>query len=191
MKKMLVILASLLAMILIPQTGYAYNINRWSRLLDLSPVQQAKIKTIVYQARRERIRVRANLQLARLDLRQLLEQHKPNKSTVIASIDKLGKFELLIKKSRILMMLKIKAVLTPKQAAKANKFYRRNRWRRRNNRRRFRSWKRRRRMYRRNRRRMHRRNRRRMHRRNRRFNRRNNHRFDGPPPTDMPKMPKK
>lgn len=103
---------------------------RLAEMLNLTPQQRESIRKIRYESQREMIRARAELQLARLDLRQLTEQHRPDMKKVSAAIDKVGGLEMKLKKSRIMMMLKMKAVLTPEQAAKAAELrrQRRARW---------------------------------------------------------------
>ena len=110
--------------------GGGGGFSRVAEMLNLTPQQREAIRKIRYDSKREMIRARAELQLARLDLRQLTEKHRPNLAKVSAAIDKVGALELKLKKSRILMMLKMKALLTPEQAAKAAELrrQRRARW---------------------------------------------------------------
>lgn len=115
-------------------------VERWSRVLNLSTAQQTQIKKIVYQSRRKQITLKANLQLARLDMHQLLSQHKPDEAKVVAAVEKTAGFELAMKKSRILMWVRVKAVLTAKQAAKLARLNARKRARRKRARRAFRRW---------------------------------------------------
>lgn len=122
----------------LPTQASAGWLGRIGRKLNLSDGQLSQIRTIVYQSRRSQIALKAQLQLSRLDLRQLLEQHKPNEAKVIAAIDKAGANELALKKSRILMMVRIKAILTPQQAAKWNQIRNRRQMRRRKMRKRMR-----------------------------------------------------
>ncbi|GEM_PF-4238229 len=98
--------------------GGGLGFTRLAEMLNLSPQQRDVINKLRYDNQRAVIRLRAELQLARLDLRQLTEQHRPDLKQVEALIDKVGRLEIQLKKSRILMMLKMKAVLTPEQAAK-------------------------------------------------------------------------
>ena len=131
-KWMLASLLTLAILLALPFQASAGWMDRVARKIGLSPAQQSQIKTIIYNARRNQITTKAKLQLARLDLRQLLDQHKPSETKVLAAVDKVGAIELQMKKSRILMMLRVKAVLTPQQAAKWQELKRRRRaWRRR------------------------------------------------------------
>lgn len=130
----------LMAIVAMPQPAHANRIRRMAKFLNLSDAQVAKIKSITYAARRTQIGIRAKLQLARLDLQQLLSQHRPDLKTVSAAIDKVGGFQLSLRKSRVMMMLKIKALLSKQQAEKMQAFNRRRKLRRRRLRKRFRRW---------------------------------------------------
>jgi Spy/CpxP family protein refolding chaperone len=144
-------MVALIASLFVPMQASANRMRRMARQLNLTAAQQQSIKTIVYQSRRSMITLKAQLQLARLDLSQLLDQHKPDQKAVVTALDKVGALELQMKKKRILMMLKIKALLTPQQATKWRQIQTRRRARRRRMRRRWRKmrrrrWQRRRRM---------------------------------------------
>lgn len=142
---------ALVCVVAAPVSASANWMMKMANRLNLTAAQQSSIKNIVYKQRRSQITLKANLQLARLDLRQLLDQHKPDETKVIAAVDKAGSYELQLKKSRILMMVRIKSVLTAKQAKQWSEFQRQRRARRRKwRKRRRRRWmKRRRRMMRR------------------------------------------
>ena len=103
--------------LLLPQQASAQRwLLRVADKLNLTEAQQTKIKTLVYNMQRDNIRAKAALQLARLDLKQLLDQHRPDLKKVKAAAEKVGKLEVQRKTSRILMFVKIKAVLTAQQA---------------------------------------------------------------------------
>ncbi len=110
--------------------GGGGGFTRLAQMLNLTQAQRETINKLRYENQRVVIRLRAELQLARLDLRQMTQKHRPDLKQVEALIDKVGRLEVQLKKSRILMMLKMKAVLTPEQAAKAAELrkQRRARW---------------------------------------------------------------
>lgn len=89
--------------------------NKWAQKLGLSAAQQEQIKQIRYHSMRQVIQLKAKLQLARLDLSQLLSQHKPDQTALEAAIDKAGKLRLSMKKLRILQRIKMQAVLSASQ----------------------------------------------------------------------------
>lgn len=141
MSRFLTLTAMLLAGIfMIPNVAEANRLRRMTRLLNLSPQQQETIKNIIFKARRSQISLRANLQLLRLDLNQLIRKHRPNLSKVSALLDKLGAAELNMKKSRIMMMLKIKLALNKNQAEKLTRINERRRRRRMHRRKMFSRW---------------------------------------------------
>ena len=145
MKRYFAIIALLLAgFIVVPAAAHANKLRRMVRFLKLSPQQESQVKAILYKARRAQISMKAQLQLAKLDMHQLVSQHRPNLKAVSAAIDKVGKMEIAMKKSRIMMMLRVKATLTKQQAEKLGRFNQRRRMRRRMRRRQFRQWRRRR-----------------------------------------------
>lgn len=182
-KLMIALVLGLVGIFAIPQQSQANRLRRMKRFLKLSEAQVTKIRNIMYSARRTQIQTKAKLQLARLDLHQLVSQHRPNLKAVSTALDKVGAIELTLKKSRVMMMLRIKATLSSQQAEKLEKFNNRRKMRRRRMRRRFRRWMRGRRW--RNRRR--RRQMRRRWRRNRRFRDDRNGGGDVPPPVQPPK----
>jgi Spy/CpxP family protein refolding chaperone len=92
-----------------------------------------QIRNIRFQTKRQHIQLKARIQLARLELRQLLNQQKPDATLVSQAIDKAGKLHLQLKKQRILARLKMQAVLTTKQfevwkQIRARRHARRRRW---------------------------------------------------------------
>jgi Spy/CpxP family protein refolding chaperone len=121
MKKILTLIALFLMTWMFAPNVEAFDIHRWSRKLKLTEQQENQIKAIILKQRREQIQLRAQLQLARIDMRELLDQHRPDVGKVLQAVENVGKFELALKKSRILMVVQIKAIFTPEQNAQANK----------------------------------------------------------------------
>lgn len=98
------------------------RIEGMAKLLNLSSQQVEQIKKITYESRRQQITIQAQLQLARLDLSQLVSQHRPDLKAVDAALDKVGQLELSMKKNRVMMMLRMKALLSKEQADKLQEF---------------------------------------------------------------------
>lgn len=92
--------------------------ERLAHELSLTDAQKEQMQRIRLEQQRQVIKLRAELQLARLDLGQLLREARPDQAKVIAQVEKLGKIEIELKKVNILSMVKMKSVLTPEQAKK-------------------------------------------------------------------------
>ena len=123
MKRLTVLMAIFMSVIfIIPNIAEARWLNRMEKRLNLTAQQTQQIKKLMYNSKRYKITLRAKLQLARLDVRQLLEQHRPNIANVSKAIDKVGAIQLALHKHRILNMLKIKALLSPEQAKKLDQW---------------------------------------------------------------------
>ncbi len=131
---------ALIGAFVMPQPSQANRLRQMKRMLKLSDAQVSKIRNIMYTSRRSQIQRKAQLQLARLDLHQLVSKHRPDLKAVSTALDKVGKIELELKKSRVMMMLKMKAVLTRQQAEQLEQFNSRRKARRRRMRQRFRRW---------------------------------------------------
>ncbi len=126
-KKILIAMATMTALFIFAQLVSANPLLRWSEVLGLSPKQEQKIKDILFQSKKEMIMLKAKLQLAKLELQQLLDQYKPDPDKVIKALEKVAQAKLELRKKQMLMMLKIRSVLTPEQFKKY-KQVRRKRW---------------------------------------------------------------
>jgi Spy/CpxP family protein refolding chaperone len=67
---------------------------------------------------RKAIQARADIQLARLDLRKLMEADKPDSKAIEAQIDRIAGLRAGLEKSRMATMLEFRASLTPEQQKK-------------------------------------------------------------------------
>jgi Spy/CpxP family protein refolding chaperone len=83
--------------------------------LDLPKEQREKIADLREKQERAAIRVRADLQTARLDLRRLTRAEKADRMAINRQIDRIAQLRADMKKARIGMMLDIRALLTPEQ----------------------------------------------------------------------------
>jgi len=79
-----------------------------------------KIKKLAFETRKKMISLRAKLELARLELHQSLDNRNTAESTIIAKVEKLGALKAALMKNRILMLFRIKKLLTPAQEKKLN-----------------------------------------------------------------------
>jgi Spy/CpxP family protein refolding chaperone len=89
-----------------------------ARELDLTPEQQDKMKASRDREERKAIQARADIQLARLDLRKLMEADKPDSKAIEAQIDKIAGLRAGLEKSHVATMLDFRASLTPEQQKK-------------------------------------------------------------------------
>jgi len=138
MKQTLKIMLTLgLGLLLLPLSASAQKMHRIAKRLNLSPAQQSKIRQITYQGRRSTIMLKANLQIAQLDLRNELAKNRPDTKKVMAGIEKVGKLRIEMRKKRTMVQLRIRKVLSVAQW-KQWRVIQRNRWKRRWKKRRWR-----------------------------------------------------
>ena len=89
-----------------------------ARELDLSPQQIEKMKAARQNQQRKAIQARADIQIARLDLRKLMEADKPDPKAIEAQIDRIAGLRAGMEKSRAAAMLEFRASLTAEQQKK-------------------------------------------------------------------------
>jgi Spy/CpxP family protein refolding chaperone len=86
--------------------------------LDLTPEQQKKVEAAHEKAQRAAIQAQADLQVARLDLQNLLRADHPDKVKIDAQIDKLARLRAGLQKTHVQALLEVRSVLTPEQVQK-------------------------------------------------------------------------
>jgi Spy/CpxP family protein refolding chaperone len=91
--------------------------------IGLSDQQIEKVQELSLKADREQIDIRADLDKAHLDMRQLLSADKPDQKAVFAQIEKIGALEIRMKKNRIGLMLEVRKLMTPAQWEKIEKIW--------------------------------------------------------------------
>lgn len=89
-----------------------------ARELDLTPQQIEKMKASRDAQQRKAIQARADIQIARLDLRKLMEADKPDAKAIEAQIDRIAGLRAGLEKSHVAAMLDFRASLTPEQQKK-------------------------------------------------------------------------
>lgn len=87
-------------------------------MLDLSDAQKAKMREIHEKQERAQIQSRADLQIARLDMRKLVHAENPDAAAINAQVDRMAKIRSDMAKARIATMLEARAQLTPDQRKK-------------------------------------------------------------------------
>ncbi len=97
-------------------------IRQFAREIGLSDDQIRKLDELHYLAEKEKVDIRAELDKARLELRHLMSQDKPNESAVFGMVEKIGAIRVRMQKNRVGLMLKVKALMTPAQWEKLESF---------------------------------------------------------------------
>ncbi|HEV2105343.1 MAG TPA: Spy/CpxP family protein refolding chaperone [Candidatus Eisenbacteria bacterium] len=87
---------------------------RFARL-DLSDEQRSRLAAIRDRQQRKAIQARADLAIARLDLRALLRADNPQNAAIDAQIDHIARMRAELAKSRVAAMLEARSALTPEQ----------------------------------------------------------------------------
>ncbi len=83
--------------------------------LNLTRDQKERLADIHDRQAREGIRMRADLAVARLDLRKLLRADPPSQSAIDAQIDRIARTRAELAKARVASLLEMRSVLTPEQ----------------------------------------------------------------------------
>jgi Spy/CpxP family protein refolding chaperone len=91
--------------------------NRLAQL-DLSQDQRDRIARVRDARGRDMVQKRADLQMARLDLRKLLRSEKPDQDAINAEIDRMAAIRADMQKSGVGARLEIRSILTDAQRAK-------------------------------------------------------------------------
>jgi Spy/CpxP family protein refolding chaperone len=86
--------------------------------LDLTDTQKQRLRELRERQARHDIQARADLQLARLDLRRLMTSDHPDAGAIDTQIDKLSRLRADRQKERVATMLEARALLSPEQRAK-------------------------------------------------------------------------
>ena len=89
------------------------------RELDLSKEQREKMADLREKHERAAIRMRADLQTARLDLRRLMRADKADRMAIDRQIDRMAQMRADMQKARVGMMLDMRGLLTPEQRERA------------------------------------------------------------------------
>jgi Spy/CpxP family protein refolding chaperone len=86
--------------------------------LDLTDAQRGKLRDIHEAAARKNVQRRADMELARMDLRKLMRADSPTTSSVNAQIDKITRLQADGMKAHFDTFMQARAVLTPEQLKK-------------------------------------------------------------------------
>jgi len=86
--------------------------------LGLSAGQLQRVREIRLTSQRKAIRLRADLKLAHLDLRALLEADHPDKGAIYEKLDEIGALRTKLEKNRIEARLAVRKLLNSEQQKK-------------------------------------------------------------------------
>lgn len=96
--------------------------RKFMKKLGLDGKQIKQIDDLTYRADREKLDIRHEIEKNHLDLQQLMSADKPNEAAIFSKLEKISALELKLKKNRIGLMLKIRAILTPQQWEQLQEF---------------------------------------------------------------------
>jgi len=97
--------------------------------VGITDEQVAAIRKQVSDFRKTEIRNRADLQVKRIDLRDLLAAEKPDRAAINAKLQEISSAQLALEKSRIDFRLNMRDAITPAQREKLRQLMS-DRWRR-------------------------------------------------------------
>jgi periplasmic protein CpxP/Spy len=101
------------------QRQHGRYLMRILKKLDLTDEQKANAREIMMAARKQAIPMRAELQVAQLELQDLLVQDDVDRAAVDQHLDQIGQLRQKLMQHRVATRLKLHAMLTPEQRAKA------------------------------------------------------------------------
>lgn len=83
--------------------------------LGLTPEQKERIRGMVFEGRKEQIRLQSDLKIGNLQLRELMTQDRPDKFKIDKMIDDIGAIRTRMQKARVERMLSLRDILTKEQ----------------------------------------------------------------------------
>jgi Spy/CpxP family protein refolding chaperone len=92
--------------------------DRIHQKLDLTDQQREELKALHFNTARGQIKMRADLKIARLELKEILTRAEPNRKEVDQKLDQIAKIQTDLRKSQIDRKLAIREILDEEQLAK-------------------------------------------------------------------------
>lgn len=121
MRRIIPVIA-VLAVVLLAGTVYGQGFmmhQRIAKALELTDEQKSAIQDLAFRTKRASIEVKAKLQIARLDLAQLMSANTPDAKAIESRIAEIGRLQTRLMKNRIDFFLSVRKLLTPEQLKKA------------------------------------------------------------------------
>lgn len=94
------------------------KMSRLAQELGLSDEKAAALKALVFENRKKLVQLKADRDLAKMDLEQLLEADTPDEKAVLQAVDKMGQIHSDMARLRVRALLEMAKALTPEQRAK-------------------------------------------------------------------------
>jgi len=104
-----------------PPAGFGGRMKMFQELkkkLDITSDQEKQIKSIRQNGMREQIKLRADLQILRLDARQIAESEKPDRVALEKKLREIGELQVKQKLMMFDQMTEMQKILTPEQLKK-------------------------------------------------------------------------
>ena len=95
------------------------HLGRMKETLGLTDDQVIKIKDIFTEARKKRIKTKAGIRVARIEMRQLMRQEKIDRAAIDQKIQAISRLRTQTMRQRVDARLKVHSLLTPEQRKKA------------------------------------------------------------------------
>ncbi|RMH72222.1 MAG: periplasmic heavy metal sensor [Gemmatimonadetes bacterium] len=86
--------------------------------LDLSEEQVANLRDLMVDHQKQEIELRSQIEVARLELEELMVADKPNKTAALKKVEEIGNFQTEIRKLDVGFRIEMKTILTPEQLEK-------------------------------------------------------------------------
>jgi len=100
-----------------PQDPFA-PVERFAEELQLTDTQKAQLREAKLQFEKQRIETRAKIEIAKLELRDLMEQPKPEEAKVKAKAQELGNLRTQMDLAHLTTLLHVKSILSAEQQEK-------------------------------------------------------------------------
>ncbi len=100
--------------------GQERSVKRMARKLELTDEQVTKIKSVLTDARKKRIGLRADARVAGIELREMVSLETVDKAQIDAKVAAITKIRGDLLRARTDAVLGVREVLTPEQLAKAD-----------------------------------------------------------------------
>ncbi len=102
--------------------GYGFGagpmLGRLQEELGLTPEQQTKLRQQFMESRKAAVRARADQEIKRMELHELMEAENPDRAQIDRKLRELADLRYNMEKSRVDQMLNFRQALTPEQRTK-------------------------------------------------------------------------
>ena len=100
--------------------GQGQVVKRMTKKLELTDEQVKKVKSVLTDARKKTIGLRADARVAGIELREMVSQEAVDKAKIGAKVDEIAKIRGDLLRARTDAALAVREILTPEQMAKAD-----------------------------------------------------------------------